>query len=198
MVDEESKLVLVDVVSSPKISSSHKEKIEKLLGASLSQRLEQTINSATHDQMVLNSYKVLNPSELLTYLEPIQTALNKIEAQVKLIPNNESILLDQYYSSATSLRSNRFDSDIKLMQTAVKNFIEQQPRSGKGPSKDYSYTSNLKRIADVIRDEYTETTISDNPNSPFHKLILLWFNDLLDIDIKNVSRHIQTMNKESK
>ena len=198
MTDEESKLVLVDVPSYPKISSIHQEKIEKILSATLSTRLEQVINNATHNQMVLDSYETITTSELLTYLKPIQTALSKIETQIKLMPNNESILLDQHYSAANNLRSNRFDSDIREMQIAVNNFIEKQPRSGKGPSKNYSYTVNLKRIADVIQDEYVETNISDNPNSPFHKLILLWFNDLLNIDVQDVSRHIQTMIKESK
>ena len=168
MTDEESKLVLVDVPSYPKISKSHKEKIERILSAAVSANLERVINYATYNQMVLDSYEVLNPSELLTYLEPIQSALNKIEAQIKLMPNNESVLLDQHYSSETSLRSNRFDSDIRAMQAAVEKFIGKQPRSGKGPPKNYSYTLNLRRIANVIEDEYTETRLSDNPNSPFH------------------------------
>lgn len=193
----DSKLSVTDIPVYPTVTSLRRECIENILGEPVSESLVQVLNSVTQNQIALNSVDRLTATELRSYLEPILNALKKIEFQLEAMPNNESILLDQYYAAATELRSNRFDVDVHAMKEAADKFIKQNQSGGKGPEKNYDYTRNIKAIAEVI-ESHQNLNISANPNSPFHRLILYWFNEFLEIDLNNVSRHIETMLEESK
>lgn len=169
--------------------------------------------AAEHQQITEGSLENRTAlTQLKNDLNSMAKSLSSLQKSLDSISYDEENILNQYCCLAnnkdysfleSSLDKNgprlisTFDALSEKMKNGVELYLSELPSPGKGGTKNRRYIAALAHIRKQFEILFPGSKVSPEPDSLFHRLIIIWFNHCLGVDIKDASRHIETLIKET-
>lgn len=147
-------------------------------------------------------------TELKNSLNSIVSGLTKINNQLAGMSANDEHMFDQYHYLANNRNDFLMKKEGELgesgfyvlaeeMLKTAKYYQDSLPSKGKGKPTDHTYSESLFRLIDGLSAIFPSSSVTRSPNGMIHKIIIFWFNNLLDNPIENAWRHIDKYKEQN-